>query len=205
MKQRLIAMVCVAALLGCEAGVSAAPRNQPSAETVATQSAEYFDGQRWRTVWVSDREVVEFIAEDGRASMVPAMTAEAELVAEAVRTRLWRLPESASAAAAIRAVRQVRQDERLSPRFYRAPGGMSPMALNDTIIVRFKPHWSEQEIQTWAERNGVELVRRLAMQSHAYVVRTEPGMAALETANAIQRRGDVVSATPNWWVEAHPR
>ena len=198
-------MVCMAALLGCEAGLSAATRGQESEVAAPARTAEYFDGERWRTVWVSDREVVEFIADDGKASLVPAMAPQAELVSERTRTRVWRLPENASAAAAIRAVRQERRDERLSPRFYRSAGGASPMALSDTIIVRFKQSWSEEDIEAWAGRNGVELVRRQAMQSHAYVVRTEPGMAALETANAIQNSGEVEFATPDWWVETHLR
>ena len=204
-KQSLWVMVCVAALLGCETGVSAAARNQNAEVSVPSQTAQYFDGERWRTVWIGDEEVVEFIADDGRESLVPALAPQAELVGERARTRVWRLPEGASAASAIRAVRQERQGDRLSPRFYRSADGASPMALNDTISGRFKQRWSKADIEAWARRNGVELVRQLAMQSHAYVVRTEAGMAALETANAIQNSGEVESATPDWWVETHLR
>jgi hypothetical protein len=37
------------------------------------------------------------------------------------------------------------------------------------------------------------------------VIKTGPGLIALETANSLYKSGEVVAAFPDWWEEVSPR
>ncbi|OYU44334.1 MAG: hypothetical protein CFE44_13500 [Burkholderiales bacterium PBB4] len=87
--------------------------------------------------------------------------------------------------------------------------GTSPagrlMALPGGVVVNFKPEWSPAQIQAWALEGGYVLGSKMNILGHWYTIKTAAGNASLETANAIQRSGAVVSATPNWWIQTVAR
>lgn len=79
------------------------------------------------------------------------------------------------------------------------------MALPGGVVVNFKLEWTAAQIQAWALEGGFTLGQRMNILGNWYVIKTAPGNVSLDTANAIQRSGAVVSATPNWWIQTATR
>ncbi|OYT93388.1 MAG: hypothetical protein CFE43_03860 [Burkholderiales bacterium PBB3] len=79
------------------------------------------------------------------------------------------------------------------------------MALPGGVVVNFKSEWTAAQIQAWALEGGHTLGQRMNILGNWYVIKTAAGNASLDTANAIQRSGAVLSATPNWWMQTATR
>lgn len=79
------------------------------------------------------------------------------------------------------------------------------MALPGGVVVNFKSEWTAAQIQAWALDGGFTLGQRMNILGNWYVIKTAAGNVSLDTANAIQRSGAVVSATPNWWIQTATR
>jgi hypothetical protein len=86
---------------------------------------------------------------------------------------------------------------------YRQGGRM--MSLPGGVIVTFNPSWSDAQANQWAVAKGYEIQQKLNITGNWYIIKTAPGLDSLNTANAIQESGEVVSASPNWWVETAHR
>jgi ribosomal protein S8 len=78
-------------------------------------------------------------------------------------------------------------------------------ALPGNVIVYFAPDRDEAQVRQWAAGRNLEIVRKLEIGKNAYVIRTEPGLASLETANSLRVSGEVVAAVPDWWVDVRTR
>jgi len=79
------------------------------------------------------------------------------------------------------------------------------MALPGGMVVTFKPEWTDAQVREFVASKGLEVQQRLEIAGNWYVLRTEPGIAALKAANALHESGKVVSASPNWWKETVTR
>ncbi len=187
-------------MLGCQAGLTGA--TQGDAGTALTQTLRYYDGQRWRDVWVNDREVVEFIA-PGQQGAARAITSAATLLVEGRGVRIWRLAPQAGGAVTLS--RRVAPERSLSPVFHLSPTGGSRLALSGNMVIRFKPEWSEAQIQTWLTTQGLTQLKVFSGLPATYVVRGGNGVDALLRANALQESGEVVYAMPEWWREINKR
>lgn len=73
--------------------------------------------------------------------------------------------------------------------------------LPGNVIVDLDPTWSQEEVQAWATRHQVEVLAKLPIGENMVVVKTAPGLAALELANQLYRSGEVRAAFPDWWTE----
>ena len=96
--------------------------------------------------------------------------------------------------------------ERYSPVFHDSPGDSSSMrALPGNIIVYLNPAWDATAVEAWLKKRQLEVVRKLGIGSNIYVLKTGPGLEALNTANELYKSGEVKAAFPDWWqdVEAH--
>lgn len=197
----LLGLVLGGVMLGCQAGLTGGV----AAETAMTQTMRYYDGQRWRQVWVNEHEVAEFVRpapEGAPRSAAPA--AAATLLVEGRGVRIWRLdPQGAGGVTLSRSVAPARH---YSPVFHLSASGGSRLALSGNIVVRFKPQWSEAQIQAWLIAQGLVQLRVLSgVPSPTYVLNVGSGLDALERANAIQERGEVEYAMPEWWREVSRR
>jgi len=72
--------------------------------------------------------------------------------------------------------------------------------LPGNIIVKLRPEWTEDQVTAWATRERITILRKLRI-ANTYVVKTQPGMPALELANRLFEKGEVLAAQPNWWKE----
>ena len=60
-------------------------------------------------------------------------------------------------------------------------------------------------MNNWAGKRKLEIVKKLEIGPNIYLIKTGPGLEALETANALYRSGEVKAALPDWWQEVATR
>jgi hypothetical protein len=83
--------------------------------------------------------------------------------------------------------------------------GSGMRALPGNIIVYLNPTWDATTVDNWVKSKKLEVVKKLNIGPNIYVIKTDPGMAALDTANALYLSGEVSAAFPDWWREVSNR
>lgn len=139
--------------------------------------------------------VAEFCRPDSESAVKKANPAAEELKAGVGGPRLFKAPATSFKP-------RTAMGTTTSPvfRIGTSPGARL-MALPGGMVVTFKPEWTDTQVREWAASKGLEVQQRMEITGNWYVLRTEPGLASLEAANALQESGAVVAATPNWWKE----
>jgi hypothetical protein len=183
-----------------------APKPSEPAPSTLGQSYTWYDGAREQTVWLNPRLVAEFNAPAESTSAVRQARPGAQVVSRGRgTTRIWRV-DSGAADTTLAAVRSAQSAASVSPVFHdSANEGGRLRALPGGVIVYLNPAWSETEVKQWAAGRGLEIVRKLEIGANVYLIKTAPGLASLETANALHKSGEVVAAMPEWWQEATTR
>ncbi len=166
----------------------------------------WYDGAREQSVWMSDREVVEFsrasIAQSGKA--LKALMPQAKLKKVIGGARIWSIEPAAIAT--LKSLSASNNGRNYSPVFHRGFTLQGPrMALPGNIIVTFKPDWSREQIDAWAGLRELQIFQQLPIGVNIFVIKTDAGMTGLELANELYRSGEVLTATPNWWREVFTR
>lgn len=179
---------------------------RPSAERqTPAESYVWYDGDQPRRVWLDPELMAEF--DGGRSSgsaVRKAMPKATEVPSRQAGVRLWRVPENSAVAA--RNVRTAGGKAKVSPVLRDAPGRDAPMrALPGDVIVHLVPAWEEKKARDWLERENLEVVRKLDFGKNVFVVKSEPGLAALELANQLRERDVVIAAMPDWWEQVEKR
>jgi hypothetical protein len=176
----------------------------PQAQAVGP-SYTWYDGAREQTVWMNAQLVAEFNAPAESASVVRQARPGADIVPRGRgATRIWRVDGGAEAA--LSAVRSAQPGGNVSPVFHDTPAESGRLrALPGGVIVYLKPAWSEAQVRQWASGRGLEIVRKLEIGTNVYLIKTAPGLVALETANTLYKSGEVVAAVPDWWQEVTTR
>lgn len=198
------ALLLASAPLSAVMAMATKPTERPAPGL--THSYTWHDGAREHTVWLNPRLIAEFDGAGEAASAVRAARPAAQPVPRGRgATRIWRVDDS-NADAALSAVRATRPDSKVSPVFHDGPNeGARLRALPGGVIVYLRPEWSASDIGQWATSRGLEIVRSLDIGPNVYLVKTAPGLAALELATSLRRSGEVVAAMPDWWIEATTR
>ncbi len=173
------------------------------ASTPLTVSYRWYDGDSEHTVWLNPDLVAEFSTPKVDKSAVKRAYPNAvpERGSRGL-TRIWRLG-GIGASEGLQKTRMMSPDGMYSPVFN--DGGTRKRALPGGIIVYFKPDWTASQISAWTASQGLSIMNKLEIGLNIYVLKTAPGLVALETANRIHKSGDVISAQPNWWVEVSTR
>jgi hypothetical protein len=78
-------------------------------------------------------------------------------------------------------------------------------ALPGNIIVYLDPAWDSEAVTAWAGQRQLKIVKKLEFGPNIYVIKTGPGLDALNIANALYKSGEVVAAFPDWWEEKTTR
>lgn len=204
-KSPLLALFLLATLLPASFTQAMGPRQSAPAPTL-TQSHTWHDGERERAVWMNPALVAEFNVSERNAEQVQRTTPGARALPNARGgARIWQLG-GANSDHALRSLRAAQPTGRYSPVFHDGPNeGGRMRALPGNVIVYFRPEWDEAQVRSWASGRSLEIVRKLEIGKNAYVIRTEPGLASLETANTLRQSGEVLSATPDWWQDVRTR
>jgi hypothetical protein len=183
-----------------------ADRDKPERPSLA-QSYVWYDGDQPRQVWLDPGLIAEFDA-PSKAKQGSAVRKALPNASE-VRTsqrglRLWRVDDDSVRAA--RSVRSAQPRAKVSPVLREAPSADAPMrALPGGVVVHLVPGWSERHAKDWLESQQLEVVRKLDFGRNVFLVHSEPGLEALELANALREKDPVVAAMPDWWEQVEPR
>jgi len=174
-----------------------------SASSAKLQPYTWYDGNRAQTAWLDPQLVAEF---DGKSSVVKNAVSGARQVPmqETRGVKIWQVDGGAEQA--IAKARAVPSSSKLSPVFHDGPSAGGRMrALPGNVIVFLNPNWNQASVEEWAAKNKVEIARKLEIGPNVFVVKTGPGLEALDKANALRTAEGVVSTTPNWWQEVTTR
>ncbi|MGE3151719.1 MAG: hypothetical protein AB7G48_10115 [Nitrospiraceae bacterium] len=159
----------------------------------------WHDGTSERRVWLDSEQV---------ADLTPGSTSETTLPLGAVLPqsprgiRLWTVEKGVAPDRLVKELGAGGGRGKFSPVFRDAPSPESPMRLlPGNVIVDLDPTWSQEEVQAWATRHQAEVLAKLPIGGNMVVIKTAPGLAALELANQLYRSGEVRAAFPDWWTE----
>lgn len=167
------------------------------------QSYVWYDGNRERQLWLNPQAVAEFNpGPEGEASVKKINPAATELPTRHPQqsVRFWQMDNTADNAA--RSLRASNPQGRYSAVFHDGPNSAGRMrALPGNIIVYLDPQWSNAIVKQWLSGHKLEVVKKLEIGPNIYLIKTGPGIEALDTANALYRSGEVKAAFPDWWQE----
>lgn len=173
------------------------------------QAYVWYDGDRARQVWLNPDLVAEFNTGKGTATQSSVKSVYADAVKIPKRfgsVSIWRLGTGTSSDTAISKLSIVSQPTKYSPVLHDGPSSKGRMrALPGNIIVYLDPAWNSETVNAWAGKHQLEIVKKLEIGPNIYLIKTGPGMEALNTANTLYRSGEVVAAFPDWWEEKTTR
>lgn len=180
----------------------AKPRKFLHSTSKLTQSFTWFDGKKKHTVWVDPSYVVEYhqgkVKESEKGLGVKKFSAEATLQSEDGLTRVWKMGAGADGAKGVKSMRQAQPAGNFSPLLrHGASSNSRPHGFPGGAIVTFRPEWAEKQIVAWLAGRGLAIEKKLEIGPNVYLVKTEPGLASIETANSLRATGEVLRAVPN--------
>jgi hypothetical protein len=177
--------------------------------TPLTETYTWHDGERTRTIWLNPRRIAEFDSPVGEKNVVGRIYPQAKplngLTERKPGVRVWRVEPDArlDARVMMKTLTARAPGARFSPVFHDGPSSGSRMrAMPGNVIIYPKQRWNAELAGRWAAAHDLEIVRFLDIGPGVIVVRTAPGLAALELANTLSEYGDVSAAFPDWWQEA---
>lgn len=172
-----------------------------------TQAYTWYDGDREQRVWLNPDVVAEFNPDQKGESSVKSASSSARVLPTRHKQsaiRLWQTDNSA--VATTRSLKASHPQGSYSPVLHDGPNSAGRMrALPGNIIVHLDPQWDEATIQTWLGSHQLEVVKKLEIGPNIYLIKTGPGLDALDAANALYRSGEVKAAYPDWWQEVTTR
>lgn len=171
------------------------------------QSYVWYDGDREQKVWLNPDLLAEF--NPPASAQSPVMKADTDAKPLATRQkgiRVWQLKGGTHLQGVIYNLKTLHPDGKYSPVFHDTPGASGRMrSLPGNIIVYLNPLWNEATVNRWVSGRNLEIVKKLEMGPNIFVLKTGPGLEALEIANTLYKSGEVVAAFPDWWEEAATR
>ena len=172
-----------------------------------SQSYTWYDGNRAQQVWLNPNLLAEFNpSARGESAVKSVSPGAAPLTTKRARTRvrLWQLNNNGNAT--VRSLTVTYPRGAYSPVFHDSSSASGRMrALPGNVIVYLNPLWDAATVNNWIAAHKLEVVRKLEIGVNVYVIKTAPGLDALDIANSLYLSGEVVSASPNWWEEMATR
>jgi len=201
-------MLATTLFVGLSLNVACAPvaKVQTSKANQLSQAYVWYDGDREQKIWMNPQLVADFSKGADKQTVLGA-----NVIATPVPTRhlqagvrMWKLGGSTATAAstAIQSLQASQPAGKYSPVFHDGASNSAGMrALPGNIIVYLDPSWDVAAVDTWLKAKKLEVVKKLEIGPNIYVLKTGPGLAALDTANALYKSGEVKAAFPDWWQE----
>jgi hypothetical protein len=195
------------AILSWNVACATEPKQATDNSTPLTQSHVWYDGDREQQVWLNPQVVAEFNPSSQGESAVKNINPAATVMPTKhmhAAIRLWQMDNSDETA--IRNLKTKHPQGKYSTVMHDGPSSKGRMrALPGNIIVYLDPQWSEAAVKSWLGAHKLEVVKQLEIGSNIYVIKTGPGLEALNTANELYRSGEVKAAFPDWWQEVTTR
>lgn len=196
----ILALVTVATCPGMEQlGAPPPAHSRELARDRWGTSFVWYDGTNERRVWLDSEQVAELAPDQGSGTSLPL----GQILPQSPRgIRFWTVEKGVTPDRLVKELDAGSGRGTFSPVLRDAPSPDSPMRLlPGNVIVELDPTWSQEKVRDWATRHQVEVLAHLPIESNMVVVRTAPGLAALELANKLYRSGEVRAAFPDWWTE----
>jgi len=204
---KILAVLLLAVLSLNTAGAAVLKKGVSKAAPL-TQAYVWYDGDRERQVWLDPQVVAEFKPGPQGESSIRSAYAAATVMHTKRRqgaVRLWKLNDTA-ATTVIRSLKTIHPQGKYSAVLHDGPSGAGRMrALPGNIIVYLDPQWDKTAVSNWLGSHKLEIVKKLEIGPNIYVIKTGPGLEALDTANMLYRSGEVKAAFPDWWQEVVTR
>jgi hypothetical protein len=206
----LVATLGAALAAGVPSGAMGADRavvSTPRAASQLSQSYTWYDGNREEKVWLNPQVVAEF--NPGKQSLVSAKSVDVNAKPLSAKyskgsVRLWQMNNSGDVA--LRSLTTNNPVGKYSPVFHTSSNTSGSMrALPGNIIVYLNPTWDATTVANWVKSKKLEVVKKLEIGPNIYVIKTAPGLEALNTANELYLSGEVSAAFPDWWQEVSNR
>lgn len=176
-----------------------------------TQAYVWYDGNREHKVWMNPQIVADFSTGADKQNAIKAANPGATLLQmrnKQAGVRIWKLDSASATAtgAAIQSLSASQPGGKYSPVFHDGPSSTASMrALPGNIIVYLDPSWDAAAAKTWMQQRNMEVVKKLDIGPNIFVIKTGPGLEALETANILYKSGEVKAAFPDWWQEVQAK
>ena len=170
-------------------------------------SYTWYDGNREQKVWLNTQLVAEFNPVPEGEKSVKSAYPSAKIMSprhEQAGIRLWQLDNTSGTAP--RNIKARHPEGKYSAVLHDGPSSNSRMrALPGNVIVYFDHKWNEKAVNSWLKSRKLEVVKKLDIGPNIYVIKTAPGLEALDVANALYKLGEVKAAFPDWWQEVTTR
>ncbi len=178
-----------------------------SDSTLLTQVYTWYDGDREQQVWLNPQVIAEFNPSPQGESSLKSADAAAKIMPTKHRqaaVRIWKLRNTAENA--MRNLKSIYPQGKYSAVLHDGPSSTRRMrALPGNVIIYLDPQWDEAAVSNWLSAHSLEIVKKLEIGPNIYVIKTGPGMEALEIANSLYLSGEVKAAFPDWWQEVSTR
>ena len=102
--------------------------------------------------------------------------------------------------------RQDKHGQDARPVFRPEPGG-GMMTLPGGVLLVLDAEWDQSEIERFFLDNNIstDRISELGYLTNGFLIETEPGLVALEVANALADQQGIVLSSPNWWREVEAK
>lgn len=170
-------------------------------------SYTWYDGNKAKKIWLNPNLIAEFDPKPASHSQSKNLAASASPIQIKQRgIKLWRLNTGVTSKANMQQLRQKLPAGKISQILHDGPSESAhKRALPGNIIVHLDPNWNPQQVKAWFEQHALQIEKPLNIGPNIFIVKTGPGLEALEKANELYLSGEVVAAYPNWWQEVHKK
>ena len=81
------------------------------------------------------------------------------------------------------------------------------MTLPGGVLLVLDAEWDQSEIERFFLDNNIstDRISELGYLTNGFLIETEPGLVALEVANALADQQGIVLSSPNWWREVEAK
>jgi hypothetical protein len=207
--KQILSVVVIAAISMNVLGETrpAATLGRAAAVPQFSQSYVWYNGNREETVWLNPQLVAEFDPSKQGVATARSIDTNAKILIQKRyqgAVRMWQMDNTGDAA--VRSMAASHATGKYSPVFHSGPSSNSAMrALPGNIIVYLNPTWDATAVNNWVLSHKLEVVKKLEIGPNIYVIKTAPGLEALNTANGLYLSGEVAAAFPDWWQEVSTR
>jgi hypothetical protein len=197
------ALMSVFLLLGCATLNPAGASEQIIGKGVGQLHASYAwydEKQQEHLVWMNPTLVAEINPNPASEEALRSASSDIREVPSRYRgIRLWAFDQESQ----VDKVVSRAQSSDVAQGYYQVmhdvPSGSAPIRLAlGNIIVHFNPEWSESAVQQWAAARKLQVLRRLSSGPNNYVIKSGPGLEAINLANSLHELPGVTAAFPDW-------
>jgi len=171
------------------------------------QRQTWYDGDQQRSIWLNPNLLAEFNPQDESRSQLKSLFSATDISKKSSKSiRWWKLDGVVSSKQALKSLKSAQSTGHFSPVLHDSPSSIaSKRLLPGNVIVVLDPTWDQATAKAWFEAQNVVVVETLGFTLNAFLIKTEAGLDALNTANRLYETGEVKLASPNWWKEIELR